>query len=758
MGAPAAASVQWRVVGPRTERRWQQRPAPKTLRRLAAPVAAALIAAGCGPTTPDVAIDLVAALPEAELLREASEIDLGTPEGRPHLGGGWSVDETRRDGTTMVWAVGTRSELRFFLVQARQLTLRVRCAAYQPSGRPGQRLTVSLNRREVGAVDLAAGMREYAFPVAAADTVAGHNRVELRFDHAARPSDHGGGGDDRRLAARFDWVRLDGATDAGLPETRVDGGVLVVPAGVELGFFLEPGSGPILAIDAAAGQGGARLDVTWLADGEAERSLAWLRPGAGPRAVPLPDREGGPIRLGLRCVGDAGEIAVARPRVSWAPRPADLVGRSARDRRAGRAGRGPNVLIYLVDTLRADRLGCYGNAAGLSPNVDALAADGVLFERVAAHSSWTTPSVVSVLTGLRPSRHGVNARLSVLPAEAVTAAELLRKGGYETAGFSTNAYITERSGFGQGFDHFEFRYERSHQVTAAVSSWLDRRDCGQPFFLYVHTVDPHAPYEPTQAYRERFARQVGDPAVGTVAHIRALGDKALAATDEVTADLRRLYDAEVAENDDAFGALVEELRRRGLWQETLAVFLADHGEEFREHGVFGHGWDLYGEVLDVPLIVRAPGGLRGHRVPELVQQTDVLPTVLEAIGLAFPEGLDGEGLWGVVRNGGRAPHDPRPALSYMDYEGRRGVAVRLDRWKLIEPLSPGFAPGRELYDLAADPGERVNVAGRYPVRSGSLAALARRELGRRLGLLPAAQVPGFGNDTRRGLEALGYLR
>lgn len=734
-------------------RRWRT---GRMLRR-GSRLAAALLATGCSTPAPEVAIDLLELFPDAEVVREVSLIDLGTLEAREHLGAGWSIDETRRDGTTMVWAVGGRSELNFFLTRPRDLTLELRCTSFRRPGGLPQRADVHVNERSVGTVTFGPGLEEYRVPVAAGDTVAGSNLVELRFDSTGRPSDHGVAGDDRELTARLDFVRLVGVPDSGIPSIADAGRELVIPAGAELGFFLEPGREALLTLDGLDVAGDVHLEVRWLVDDGSERLLGSLRGDGRPPPVVLPDREGQPIRMGLRCVGDAGVVAVVGPRVTWVSDPAEGVEPEPAARRAGLTWRAPNVVVYLVDTLRADRLGCYGNPSGLSPHADALARDGVLFEHAVAHCSWTTPSVVSILTGLRPSRHGVNSRLSVLPDEAVTAAELLREAGYQTAGYSTNAYITERAGFDQGFDHFEFSYRRSHEVTAAVAAWLEERDRNRPFFLYVHTIDPHAPYDPGLEYRQRFAPDVRDPKIGTTEHLRALGDKLVPATDEVTADLRRLYDAEVAENDDALGRLVEALRQNGLWEDTVVVFVADHGEEFREHGVFGHGWDLYGEVLDVPLIVRAPGGLRGKRVGELVQHTDVLPTVLDAVGVAIPPGLDGMSLWDVIHGAGRPPGD-RAALSYMDYEGRRGIAVATGRWKLIVPLSPNFMRGRELYDRDADPGELENVAERFPVRSGSLAALARREIGRRTDLLPSAEGAEPGGDTRRGLEALGYLR
>jgi arylsulfatase A-like enzyme len=727
-------------------------------RRILVPLLAGTVVAGCAAPAPRVTLDLGGLLAEAELRRETSLIDLGTVEARGQLGDGWSVDETRRDGTTMVWAVGRRAELSFFLAQPGAFTLELRCSPFQPPGAAGQRVELWLNDRRVGAAEMTPGLRGYSIPIVATDTVAGHNRLDMRFDVARRPSAFGEGGDERELAARFDLIRLVGVGDPGAPSVRAGSGDLVVPAGIELAFFLTPTGEAMVELDGLDGSGDARLELRWLVDGGPERLLASLEPGAGRRSIAMPEGKGQPVRLGVRAVGDVGGVVLTHPRVSWVlaspegPRP------SLAARGEGPSDRPPNLLVYLVDTLRADRLGCYGHPAGLSPHVDALADDGVLFEQVMAQCSWTTPSVASILTGLRPSRHGVNSRLSVLPAEAVTAAELLREAGYQTAGFSTNAYIAGRAGFDQGFDHFEFAYRRSHEVTAAVAAWLEERDRDRPFFLYLHTVDPHAPYEPELAFRQRFAPEVGDPRIGTTEHLRALSDGTVPATDAVTAALQRLYDAEVAENDDAFGELVGVLRQSGLWEDTVVIFVADHGEEFREHGVIGHGWDLYGEALDVPLVVRAPGGLRGHRVGELVQHTDVLPTLLEAAGVPAPAGLDGASLWGAVCGMGPGPDGCRAALAFMDYEGRRGMAVRQEQWKLIEPLSRNFSSGRELYDLAADPGELHNVTERLPVRSGVLAALAKREMGRRTGDLPAVEGPELGGDTRHGLEALGYLR
>jgi arylsulfatase A-like enzyme len=360
-----------------------------------------------------------------------------------------------------------------------------------------------------------------------------------------------------------------------------------------------------------------------------------------------------------------------------------------------------------------------------------------------------------MLTGIGPLMHGVNGRRDGVPEDLDTAAELLAANGYETAAFSTNAYITESAGFAQGFHHFDFAQARSGETTAKVLSWLDRRDPEKPFFLYVHTIDPHAPYQPSEPFRSRFAAEVSDRSVGSFDHIRAIGRKEIPVTGELTADLLRLYDAEVAENDHAFGLLLEGLRDRDLYDTTLIVFLSDHGEEFHEHGVFGHGWDLYREVVEVPMIVRPPGGGRQRRVAETVQLVDVVPTLLATAGLPIPESMEGEVLWSLI-DARRVAE--RPAVSYIDYEGRHGIAVAYRGWKLIEPLSPGFTAGRELYRRADDREELDNVVPAYSVTAGLLASMARSRLLQRSEGFASHPLPEFDDDTRRGLQALGYVK
>jgi len=423
----------------------------------------------------------------------------------------------------------------------------------------------------------------------------------------------------------------------------------------------------------------------------------------------------------------------------------------------------PNVIVYLVDTLRADRLGCYGGPRPISPRLDAFSRESVLFENATAASAWTRPSVVSLLTGLNPLRHGVHERLDRLPAEIATLPGILHADGYQTAAFVSSAVITAQFGFDRGFDVFRQEVKEAIEATRPTSawvneqafSWLARRDRDRPFFLYLHSLDPHMPYSPPEPYRKRFAPQA-DPAAGSVAHVVALRDGQLHPAPHEADDLLALYDTEIAANDEAFGRLLDQLRSVGLWDSTVIVFVSDHGEEFLDHGGWEHGASLYQELLHVPLIVKdARGRGAGRRIAETVRQVDVLPTVLDLLGKAAPQGIDGQSLLPLLSGSPQRSRSPA-AFASLDLDGRRLDSVILGRWKLVRTISHDRLPvGEELYDVAADPLERTNRATTNRDPAALLAGLlqrAERDGGR---ATAPGQVP-LDSELEKELRALGY--
>lgn len=514
---------------------------------------------------------------------------------------------------------------------------------------------------------------------------------------------------------------------------RAGRGSLFLPAGTEAVYYLDlPGESEL----SLAGVSGP-LAVEVQEEGEAEKVLGSIAAGT----AELPGEGRHLLRLALRA--DGGAVRLARPRVISKTRHPETVP-VRKEKKQGKPR--PNVIIYLVDTLRADRLGCYGYPKPTSPHLDRFAEGATLFETAVAQAPWTRPSVASILTGMGPLAHGVRTLEDRLPDAADTLPERLRAAGYRTAAFSTNWHVSVDTGLAQGFDDFHFFPDEpdSTSVNRRVLSWLDGHRGSKPFFLYIHALDPHAPYMPPPDLRRRFAP--GSPSqAGTREGLRriykARGEKRSALLAEVTP----LYDAEIAANDRSFGALLSALKERKLFEESLIVFVSDHGEAFGEHRDFGHARSLHAEELDVPLVVKLPSQARGERSARLAQHVDLLPTVLAAAGLPPAPGLRGADLFW--------PGESGPAFSHLSYSGRVGMSVVLDGWKRIEPWSRKLGRRPELY---RGNDEYNDLAGSHPVRSGFLASLLRAEkLRSRHGLRP--EQAGMDEETRRGLEALGYL-
>lgn len=777
-------------------------------RRRLAPALVLLAAAGCtGPQVEpafdeavfSVVRDMAADLVSAEVVSETRRIDFGRPEDRGHLLDGWGDDEVDSgDGTTFVWGTGGSSLLDFTLLEPRELQVRARARAFRWPDAPVQEVTVTVNGHQVRSLDVGGGMQELRFTLPAATLRPGRN--ELRFDYLySRPPREviAGSPDPRPLAVAWDelwlWPR-----SAGL-ETRPalrEGGVFL-PLGTEVLLFLRPETDVYLVLREFELEGRSRrlrTETRFGAGGESVMTVVESPPG-DVSAIPLPR---GLVEVRLAALVDGsprrepGGVLIKDATLrSRPPRPTAAPPEAAPPEAAppaAKAGGGPvrpNVVVYLVDTLRADHLGCYGYPKPVSPHVDAFAAEGVLFEHTLAQSSWTRSSVASMMTGTVPTVHGVHDRADALAEGAVTLAEVLSAAGYATAAFVTNRSVGPSFGFQQGFDDFEFfarqetqaLYPKSDAVNREVFAWLDERP-RRPFLLYVHTMDPHAPYAPPPPTRRRLADGVRQPRLspaqeaafaellagpagrfgsptaqarlGSVPWLEALRSRRIDATPEIIEDMTALYDAEVAFNDASFGALLERLRRDGLYEDSLIVFVADHGEEFDDHGSWSHGATLFQEQLRVPLILKLPGAAGpARRVSDLAQHVDLLPTVLDALALEFPEGLGGRSL--LASPGGEVA--PRAGFSHLDLDGHQAASVVEGRYKLI--CGDPFVSACRLYDLESDPGETTDLSEELPVLRGYLASRMRAFFAGGRGLeAPEVEIDA---ELRARLEALGYL-
>jgi arylsulfatase A-like enzyme len=425
------------------------------------------------------------------------------------------------------------------------------------------------------------------------------------------------------------------------------------------------------------------------------------------------------------------------------------------------------VLLVVLDTLRADRLGAYGSTRGLTPFLDELAAQGVVFENAYATSSWTSPSIASLFTSRHPIQHGVVAFESVLGDGEATLAESLRELGFARGGFSANFRIAEALGYGQGFDVWR-AYLGSSQpgespkvpaqlVQTEALAWLKqvwRADSPRPVFLYVHFMEPHSPYDPPEPVRRRLVpdatKEQADAANTLLVGLR-FGDL----SDQQVALLAELYDAEVATLDAELRALFDALRANGFLEHAIVVVAADHGEEFREHGMLLHGITLFEPGVRVPLLLVGPGFEAGLRVAQPVSLLDVAPTILDLLGAPAPARFEGSSLVPRVRGGASAEEDillelaPKP--DDREVRTHSSGLVRGSRKLLVDP------DGRpRVFDLARDPGE-LTASGSGQEANELVAALerARADLASRAGAsTPAAPLD---EATRRDLRALGYL-
>lgn len=394
--------------------------------------------------------------------------------------------------------------------------------------------------------------------------------------------------------------------------------------------------------------------------------------------------------------------------------------------------RKPNVVLITIDTLRPDRVGCYGYGRAQTPNIDRVASEGVLFSNAVSHVPLTRPSHTSIFTGLFPYQHGVHDNIAPpLPVKFPTLAEILKRNGYQTAAFVAAFVVNSQSGLNRGFDVYEDEFnpkkqptdfalnleKRGGEVYQEFADWMGHRNT-KPYFAWIHLYDPHFPYAPPPPYSTTFAD--------------------------------RPYDGEVAYADAIVGKILKLLDNN-----TLLVIASDHGESLGDHGESAHSYFIYDSTVRVPLLFRWPGMLPpGGKVPGQTRLIDLFPTILDLLSLPAPQDISGITLKPWLLDNKRAA----PALvSYCEtytpllhFGWSSLIGARTTGWKYIE------APRSELYDLAKDPGERVNVLAKDSAEAKNLRNWLSKSGALAASGTPQGATPELDPEQLEKLASLGY--
>jgi len=400
-----------------------------------------------------------------------------------------------------------------------------------------------------------------------------------------------------------------------------------------------------------------------------------------------------------------------------------------------------NVLFITLDTTRADHIGCYGYPLIKTPNIDNLAAQGILFQNATAQCPLTLPSHSSMFTGTYPFFHGVRDNGGFyLEEEQVTLAEVLRPAGWATSAFVGAFVLDSRWGIDQGFDYyydnFDFaKYKKisldsvqreGGEVVQAFFDWFDQNN-PQKFFSWIHLYDPHTPYEPPEPYRTEYGgREYG------------------------------LYDGEIAYADHLIGRVLEKLREKGHLERTVVVVVGDHGESLGEHHENAHGFFIYDATVSVPMIIRIPSSvLRGKTVAAQVQNIDLMPTLCELLDVRVPREVQGQSLLPLVAGKDQRTQNEAYSESFYPryhYGWSELKSLRTSKYKFIQ------APRPELYDLSLDPREKTNIFS----RESALAQRFSRNLKKLEERMSREGIERKGpqaldSDSREKLMALGYI-
>ncbi|MCB9708712.1 MAG: sulfatase [Myxococcales bacterium] len=714
-------------------------------------------------------IDFIAQVHLADVYDPALVMDFGTPARLKYSGGNWKSGwgSDGRAGDISYTHIASNTARTYFPVdRPRPLTVRVRV---KPIG--SRNLTLYINNKALPSVALdSPAFKDYDIAVPAENVVAGENHLLWRLG-GTQP--HRG----ENVSIAVDWVRVFtepvpadyvGLVYGGLVQKVKAKGemrqALVLRTPERISWYTEVPKDSQLGFRLAnlTPQGLAEFEVTVSTDDAGSKTVyqgkaheTWTT-----KLVSLDRWAGQTVRVDMLAKSKQRDVrlAVAEPGIYRAKREILEIKAHAK-----------NVVLLIIDTMRADKLRPYNAKTQVrTPVLDQVSKEGVVFAQAQAPENWTKPSVASILTSLYPESHHTKDMEAKLPEAALLISEQCKKEGLTTGSFIANGHVSDRFGFKQGWDYYtnyirEQKNSEAERVFSDAGAWIEKNK-DKRFFAFIQTIDPHVPYDPPDEFLKQYDAQ---PYAGPVEPRRTAEVQVNASQGKITLSARdkhyleALYDGEVSYHDHHLGIFIERLKKMGVYDDTLFVITADHGEEIGDHGKYGHGHTVYQELLHVPMSYRFPKAVPSERtVQYTVSTVDIAPTILTLSGINVPDVMEGHALFGYMH--GVAPD--RPSVAFSDFLDNRRV-IRAGRWKFVQRGGRGDG---SLFDLLKDPKEQHELnASKAPIAWRYTRGLLGQFLGAKdrhrwyaAAQGTSKQLKGesthIDEETRKQLCALGY--
>ncbi len=723
----------------------------------------------------------------ADLFHFGEFVDFGTAARFKYTLGGWMSgweNDTSMNGKTYTWATKSPSRFYFSVLESKPLSFVIRA---QKGG--ASTFSVYINDNPLDRVSLKGnGFEEHVIQAPAEAVLPGENYLKFVYQTgdkvvAGKPASFAVDylrivpeGEDHPAGHAFDAPHMEGL---GQPYKigKEELSSLMLPVPATMSYYLEvPRSAGLCFSAAAAVTGTAKKtpDASLMVrvtpvDGSAPSELlskSYSSASWHHEKLDLSAMAGKLVKLDFMTSGSMdGRLALGDPALRIVPP------------KIQRAGKAKNIIVVLIDTLRADKLTAYKKTWVKTPTFDKFVKESTLFEQCQAPSNWTKPSCATVLTGLYPDTHKARGHSSRVASSIKLASEVLKPLGFATGAFIANGYLASEFGFNRGWNEY-VNFIRENKKTEAENVYKVTLDFiakhkDQPFFTYVQTIDPHVPYDPPESDLKLYD---SSPYEGPVRNrntgnlLEEFKRQKVELNSRDRKRLEALYDGEVTYHDRYFGHFLDGLKKLGVLDNSILIVCADHGEEFFDHESVGHGHTLYQELLHVPLVMRAPGVVpAGRRLTVEAGLADVLPTALSAVGADIPKNLEGRDLLPACNGAVPHPMDASFSSFFSEADDRNlSWCVRKGDFKLrMKGPVNTF-----LYNLGDDARERNDVDTKYPL---ALRAL-RISLGQFIGApgkrewrapelalhlvsskaqSETAEVP---DDLKSQLRALGYMQ